>query len=432
MTQKEKLPDIEVLNALSPKEENGVLTSPKLDLYIQEYQPDEPILWRSFSAAQRGSLDERYVAGKLASFYQLKTAADLLGHQTTDLLWTNRFNQAAEELYGEVNPDEALDLIRQGLENITGQPDSYVQQVYMDVLGDRSSETKRSFKSETLEPLREALFSYYPDIVETVHELEEGPYTPARVREVFSAIFNKMAQEDSDWGEWEITNRPGKTMISVIAAKKIIDIPDGRQPVKDKEEILRLAMHEIGVHVKRAVSGYKLDDEMMATGVPEYIEFEEGLAAIYEYLSTGAIPYKMKDRYIDIALATGAIDGYRLSREELIRLGISREESRAITLGEPVNHEEISKDIQNRVSRIFRGGNGQPIRNETGEIITQPVFSKDLVYYKGFIEAYDFLVEKINSGYPLDKLLDYLMSGKFDPTNQLHTDYIEERHGISL
>jgi hypothetical protein len=171
----------------------------------------------------------------------------------------------------------------------------------------------------------------------------------------------------------------------------------------------------------------------MAKGLPGYLDFEEGLGVFFEYLATGLVPDKTMDRYVDIALATGAINGLTLSRDELIKIGISREAARASARHQPEQDEaKMRKSVVAHVNRLFRGGSGRPVLDQNGAIIAQPVFNKDLVYYEGFVKVRDFVTRQLSAGISASELLDYLLSGKFDATSPEHTAYLARRHSLRI
>lgn len=434
MSERINTPIIDVLSSFTPKEIEGVLHSPQLSTFIEEYSPFESVMWADFSATNPGELEELSFATQLASFYQLKTAEKLQNNPENELLWVQRFNLASQELNGSIDPHEVTKIVAKELSVLeAGDPDSTVTKVYRHLLGGAKAESAEVGSSDLLGVVREALMTRFSSIAEVISTLPEGPYDSATVRDVFQKILSGMAEKDSDWSEWEITNTEGKTMLSVLSPKKKIDIPDGRGPVESKSQLMGLAFHEIGVHALRAVNGYKTEDGLMAKGYPGYIDFEEGLGILFEFLATGIVPDKTLDRYVDIALATGAVNGYTLSRAELIELGVNREFVRAKARDQNApDAVKIRGGIVAHVNRIFRGGTGQPILDQHTSIISQPVFTKDLVYYEGLAKARDFVETQIATGTSADALLDFLLSGKFDATNLDHVAYLASRHSVSI
>lgn len=429
MSGEVSLPDIEVPFSLNAIERDGELYSPKLQAQIDEYGAHEDEMWDAYWTAESDTIEEVYLGRKLADFYLLKNAAKLQSNPKDVLLWTQRFNQAGEELHGQVDPQEVIRVAKKDLQEIeAAQPSSVAAMVYRDLVEGVEVTQNVEVDASLLEPVRTEMFERFSGIAEIIESLPEGPYNSEHVRIVFEAIKNKLAGQNQEWQNWTISNSPNKTMLSVSASSKWIDVPDGRSDVATKQELLGLAMHEIGVHAQRAVNGYSADDKMMAKGLPGYNDFEEGLGILFEYLATGVVPEKSIDRYVDIALATGAVNGIRLSRDSLIALGISRHEARAAARNQPhPEHDATRKSVIAHVNRIFRGGTGMPVRDEQGTIIDQPVYVKDMVYYEGFVKARDFIIEQLKNGVSAKELLDYLLSGKFDATDTLHCQYVASK-----
>ncbi len=427
--------NIKVLSSFEPAETSeGFLHSPNLGNYIAQYQPHLGEMWQNLETATPGSLEEEKAAQMLADFYQLKTGYALQNSGGDSALWADRFNLACEELYGVINPDECIKLIAQDLDEISpAKPSSYVVDIYLeaaDAVGQMANSI--DIEDEPRSELETPLLQKFSAIPEVINAMPEGQISPSEAREAFQNIIDKLAQSDESWAGWKITNTEGKTMFMVEASEKTIEIPDGRAPLKSKQELLGLAFHELGVHAQRAVNGNKLDDPLMTLGLPNYIDFEEGLGVLFEYMVTGKIPDKITDRYIDIALASGVL-GITLSRDELVRLGMSRGKARAKARGQSQpDNAALIKSVTDHVNRIFRGGDGMAVYNEHGEIVTQPVFNKDMVYYQGFVKARDFVSRQLELGKTFEEVFDFLLSGKFDPTNYRHAKYLKEKHKIEL
>ena len=257
MTHQAELPDILVLTALSPAEQDGELYSPKLLEKVAEYDQSERDMWDGFWVAESGSLAELDLGRKLADYYQLKTAAKLQNDGRDKLLWTERFNQAGAEIYGEINPVEVARIAVEGLPHIkAGLPLSRAANFYSTLAAGIGREVATK-QPEKLVELRLALFNFFPEIAEVFGELPEGSYDSVAVREVFSKILGKLSEKDSAWAEWNITNTAGKTMLSVVAPKKEIDVPAGREPVAGKQELLSLEVNEIGGHARHVGNGAK-------------------------------------------------------------------------------------------------------------------------------------------------------------------------------
>lgn len=410
-----------------------MLYSPNLSAKAQEYSRYEGQMWSSYLETEPGELLEEHEARRLADYYHIKTAEKLQNNPKNALLWTERFNQAGVEIYGDIDPAEVQSIAVQEL-SLLGDGDgvgSFVVGAYQRLAGEGGEVIKSKEAQIDFGEFRDVLFDQFKPIVDTIEALEEGQFEAPAVRACFQEIIDKLAKEDPEWDNWKITNPDGKTMLAVVSPNKEIEIPDGRGPVGSKQELFGLALHELGVHATRAVNGQKTGDSMMErNGLPNYIDFEEGLGIFFEYMATGKVPEKARDRYVDIALATGVVAGYRLSREELIELGSSRQQARAMAAGQEqvADHEAVIS----HVNRIFRGGNGLPIRDVNGTIIDQAVFNKDLVYYQGFLKVQDFIRTQLQAGLSPKQVIDYVLAGKFDATNPRHVAYVAQKHQLSL
>ncbi|HUY53174.1 MAG TPA: hypothetical protein VMV24_01205 [Candidatus Dormibacteraeota bacterium] len=432
MTSRQEAPDILILSSLNPIERNGKLISPKLNDRVLEYEPFVPYMWSEFLETETGSLEAESKARKLSEFYLLKIALQLQNMPVDTELLIERFNQASIELYGRTDPVEAASIANTELIELNNNlTDDSVIAIYKKIANNKN-EKNESLDSSVFDELRSAFFEKFSGIVDIIQRLPDGPYSPEAIRKIFEDILGDLSIKEKSWLEWNITNSLDNTMLNVVPEMKEIDVPDGRQDVEDKRKLLGLVFHEIIIHAQRAVNGYELNDELMYRGLPTYLDFEEGLGVMSEYLVTGVIPDKIRDRYIDIALATGVVDGFLLGRQELIEFGIKREKARALTRGKTLNIEDTHKMVNDHVNRIFRGGTGEAIRDENGKIVLQAVFTKDIVYYTGFISARNYIKHQLLLGTPSNKLINFLLSGKFDPTNSSHLEYLKNKHSIKL
>ncbi len=428
-----KLPDILFLSALNAVERGDGLVSPKLTQMVEEYMPQEGAMWQAYETAEAGSLEELSEARRLADYFLLRTSEKLQNNPKDELLWSERFNEYGDDMYGTVDPAEAVKIIAGELSEISaGAPESHAARTYRKLAKGAVAEFA-SVEPENFGELKHALFDHFHEIVENIAELPEGPYSSADIRGVFEHILQQMAQTNPAWAEWEVTNPAGNTMLAVVKEKKQIEVPDGRADVETKQKLLGLSLHELGVHATRAVNGAATGDKLMEMGLPDYIDFEEGLGILFEYIATGEVPSKEKDRYVDTALATGAIEGVRLTRQQLKALATSRVHARSLgKTGKRANYKTTKKDVNSHVNRLFRGGSGLPISNEAGDIISQAVYVKDMVYYIGFVKARKFVIEQLASGVEPEKLISYLLVGKFDATNELHIAHLAKKHEISI
>jgi hypothetical protein len=164
------------------------------------------------------------------------------------------------------------------------------------------------------------------------------------------------------------------------------------------------------VHALRASNGQHLSHEF-EQGLPGYIDAEEGFACFVEHALSGQPPRKMYDRYLDVALALGTIDGRPRTRQDLFRLVHARNIVRTQAAGKVERPGNIRRESWAHVNRIFRGTLGNEIVG---------VFTKDIAYYQGYQKMSAFVVDELDAGAEPAELWSLLTLGKYDPTDVLH------------
>ncbi len=429
MLDRNKVPDVLVQSSLNSIENAGILFSPNLNSRIAEYQPYEYDYWHRYLQTEPGSIEEIRNATKLTEFYLLKTSQKIQDNPRDRKLWAERFNNYSYELYGKVDSLQVGQIALRDLAEFDNpSTDTKLIEIYKK-MASLALNNETSSDLNKFEGFKTVLLEKFDPIIRVISDLPEGPYNPACIRDVFGKIIDELSKEDITWKDWSITNNPVNTMLSVTAEKKQIDIPDARAEVSSKNTLLGLALHEL-FHARRAIAGYRINDEMLTFGLPDYLAFEEGFATLIEYICTGSKIDKIGDRYVDTALVTGVIDDLFLTRPELIELDVMRSNARALSRNKKFNEIDAKRLAINSSNRLFRGGDGKPVLNEFGQIEIQPVYWKDIVYYAGFVKAKKYVLDSLESGQSPDSILDLVLLGKFDPTNQLHLDYLKNKHNL--
>lgn len=239
---------------------------------------------------------------------------------------------------------------------------------------------------------------------------------PNGIADRFEAALAVLAdQYDPDWGNWKIERNSEKDSLSVVAETQTIIVGMKRASVQP-QQLKALFSHEILVHGLRAVNGRKLS-ESLGTGLPGYLDAEEGLGVFIEYAISGKISEKIIDRYVDIAYALGQIDGKEYSRQELIDHAMNRAIARNDKAEDKKTVEDIEKEVYAHVNRIYRGSLGDE---------SIGIFTKDISYHKGFVEMGRYMQAQIDNGKSIEEVLDFLLTGKFDPTNMQHIAHMNK------
>jgi len=237
--------------------------------------------------------------------------------------------------------------------------------------------------------------------------------TPQDLAECFMVALDTMKSRDAAWEGWSVIHNKG-AKLSVNVGRKRIIIGNRRSPMTVAEAKGLLA-HEILVHAQRAVQGGKRSHDL-AIGLPDYLVAEEGLGALVESAINGSIPLKIKDRYIDIALALGAWRRRPLLRNEMYVFCYSRAVIRSVVNDDAIDLDELEHVTWEHVNRIYRGSLGNNYL---------AVFTKDIAYYQGFIKMAKYLQGAVRRGRLTDSLA-YVYSGKFDPTNPAHRKIVAD------
>lgn len=364
---------------------------------VETQRPFETARMRDFWDAEPDSLEERKVAHALARQYMLmgSLALQRAGTAEAKATWSDRYTQATSEIYGTPEASMARKLwdgqehgeaISMGpeVELVAGQLKDYLERTYASVY-------------EVLE-----------------RDLPEAPLSAAEIADRFEAALALLASDyDEAWAEWSIDRNEEKDSLSISGAEKTIIV--GMHRARMKPENLRgLFSHELLVHALRSVNGWKSSDEL-GKGLSGYLDLEEGLGTFVEYAINGEVSQKNVDRYVDISYALGQIDGVQHSRAELLEHAMRRANKRNEATGSKTDPEDIEKEVYAHVNRIYRGSLGD---EHIG------IYTKDMMYLKGFLDIAEYIASEVESGKSIDQVMEYVMLGKFDPTNQAHANYV--------
>jgi len=398
--EKHKIPKVLVLGTIAPSSESAksdMLEYNNLTPAVERHRPYEYERMHQFWDAEPGSLEEQEKASQLAMQYMLMGSQALMnaGTEENRKLWSDRYTQATTELYGTPDSDIARKLFES---RVSGQEKD--QPFYEIARG-------------VGQYLEDKYFDVYAALdIDTSHESDAIDIVSVADR--FEAALNVLkANHDEAWNEWTIEREDEKDSLSVVAGSKKI-IVGMRRASMSATQLKGLFSHEVLVHGLRGVNGSKRTPEL-GTGLPGYLDAEEGLGVFVEYAVTGEVPDKIVDRYIDVAYAAGAIDGEKHTRKELLEYALNRAVKRNKASDHQKSMEDITKEVYAHVNRIYRGSLG----NEH-----VAVFTKDIAYYKGFIDMGIYISAELDQGKTISSVVDYLMSGKFDPMNKQHAEMI--------
>lgn len=421
-------PAVGLLYAISPdptRPDKEKLTYPRLERAARDTQPLEEVLLNTYRDAEDESAAQLAAAIKLAEYELIETAAALQTAQSHEkqTALSRQFTAASIDIFGSPDKTAATYVLEQLLTELCVlQTDYDVDRSLLDMLlsvyGDilRKSDVPQRYvlpydavKAHTVaQQLGDFLRERYADALAVFDGDPAQLIDASGIVERFEAALDLLRQSDPLWRTWRVLVTDD-SCLSVDPLTRRVVVGSNRAQVP-LAELKGLFGHEVLVHALRTNNGHQVSHEF-ELGLPGYIAAEEGLGCFVEQALSGQPPVKMYDRYLDVALALGVIDGRSRSRRELFDLVFARTVVRAQASGRSVKGSTLERESWAHVNRIFRGTLGNDIVG---------VFTKDIVYYQGYQKIAAFVVDEYDAGASCRELWDILAAGKFDPTDITH------------
>lgn len=398
------------------------------DVATFEYPQLESVVERDFKdkyetvdeVFERYDADDEEALDIRLSHEYLLLAALKLQKADTDRereLWSRRYTDVSIEIFGRPWIDEAASIAAKELEELKLQANSspvdkgdieLVLSTYQKIAAASPNDDTASDYSDLLIDLRHLLESRHKNVYAVLNDAPKGSLSAKDVRRVFEASLYELG-----WDEWRVVENETAQM-SVSPQRKTINI-GSYIPTLSHGRVRALLTHEVLTHAQRAVRGGQYDTNL-AYGLPGYITAEEGLAVLLETAIVGHLPNRVGDRYVDITLALGTAVTSPMSRFELFKLTVNRTLLRLGADANKANRSTVRRLAWQHVNRIYRGSLG----NEFVGVLT-----KDAAYYRGYQDMAEYLSRY--QGERLEKALDFVLSGKFDPIKPHHRLYVHGR-----
>jgi len=433
-----KVPYVKVLAAINPSNSGTgeeVLVYKGLSAAVQEYARTNPERVAKYRDSVVGSPEKVSAAKQLASEYFLRIADNLVHSHGEDRdIWADRFTKASIELYGEPDPKEATRLLwseyksldrLQDREGISEQHLTFLRSVYAPMFANKTDavadESSVKTEREAIHVYGEVVRARYKPLFDLIDTSGRSEFSVKDLQQLFALALEWLKDnDDPDWSEWVVVESD-RTTFSVDAANYKIKIASRREAATPQDARALIA-HELLVHALRGKNGYKTGDKKLATGLEGYLEAEEGLGILTEEAINGELPGKAYDRYVDIALALGSVDGVQRSRKQLFQISFARQLIRAQVKG--ILNEDglpsLRRKVWGHVDRIYRGGPGDDLGTR------QAIFTKDVAYYIGYKRMAAYITEQFGMGKTADEVFVYLSQAKFDPTNLEHVERLTQ------
>jgi len=434
------IPSIKVLEAFKPdnagKGEQSLVYSglmSAIERYKESHADRSHRMWDS----EVESLGELSAAQELAKDYLLQTSGKLIdANEKNRELWASRFTEASIELYGAPEKKEATSLLVEeydllmSLKNKSGISQdliTFLTSAYEKIIPNKTESQatpNKEAERRAIEQYGQTITGNYQQLFNLVDESKADDFDAAALKDLFEKSLEWLkTNDDKDWDEWKVVEVDGTT-VSVLASKKEIKLPTRREAAS-RQDAKGLIAHELLVHALRAKNGYKTGVKELATGVAGYLDAEEGLGILAEDAVNNELPEKAYDRYVDIALALGTIDGVQINRKELFEISLARQIVRAQLKGtfDETQLPSMEKRVWTHIDRIYRGGPGD------AKGIKQAIFTKDIAYYVGYKNMAEYITAQLAAGNSAESIFSFLSQGKFDPTNEKHLEKIKSVQG---
>ncbi len=330
---------------------------------------------------------------------KIKTATDEVERNQAK----EEFMTLNKELYGEPDETTYRSLLQEKLGAIAGKNlDTSAEGLRGELLDmisfDPDAEPVQRFKpeQETIEWMHGVVETMYGGMLS--HVPDDPLFNEQAVKAVFDAIIAEEFGESAH--EWTVDIEPAKS-INVKSTEKRIVIPDDRGSISN-DNLRKLVVHEVGVHMLRSVMGGQSDLDALKNGLSEYYDSEEGMGKVMEQALDGTFTEAGVDHYITAGLAHFDEKDFRDIFEVKWRLKALEDLKDGEELTE-ARREKAKNAAYKGTTRMFRGTDELP-------------WFKDLSYYNGTASMWRHL-EAIRGD---DLLFTFVLLGKADPTKPEH------------
>jgi len=326
---------------------------------------------------------DRAVMVEAAEQYYNKSMKGTLGEAEREFLLA-QLNAAQDAMYPQIDPDlarHALNLIK-GEETADREPPISVE----------ARKAWGQYLHEQYDPVFAEVYEQFDDSQEI-----NGQNLADMTADFMRRTGLELTDDTTDTSKWKVIYSEDETGFRVTPSEKKITCGKRKEPLT-RLGFEKLMMHEVIIHVWRAENGSRSGFTALQTGLPGYLETEEGLGLLTESLWSGEDPDVLSRdhyRYAAVAFANGDYDGVKHNEQEthdFIR-----------PLMEQNGIGDNTDELFLHVMRIFRGMPPEARMRSNASYLS----GKELVM--------ELLEEKFQAGEPIAQQFAELRAGKNNP-----------------
>lgn len=343
------------------------------------------------------------------------------------LFWGRSFTGLSAKLYGQPDGEEALGLAREDAEalhslssirqHIGHSAVASTLRLYeqLHTASANAPSVTHEDDAQVHAATRQYLEHKFRHVYQEMDDLDDTDIlSPKDTYRYFERMLTRLQDDDSRWSNWNIVPKDTAQM-AVLPSAEEIRIGTSMSSLTAKHA-KGLFTHEVIWHGGRAVNG-RAYGKRMATGLPGYRKIEEGGGVFIEGAIEDEMPARIRDRYIDIALAQGLSALEPIGRHELFDIAYGRMILRRSSENLPPEDDLVRRSCWQHVNRIYLG--------TPGDKANSGVFTRNVFYYEGY-RGYAYHVKQYPVQY-LPQVLQFDMSAKINPLEATQRRYLHDQ-----
>ncbi|HXH26294.1 MAG TPA: hypothetical protein VNG90_00195 [Candidatus Acidoferrum sp.] len=269
----------------------------------------------------------------------------------------------------------------------------------------------REVEPSTLVTVKDYLDRMYGAVL-AVFAIAPGPLTLVQLDDLLSAAHRQLRLTDRRWTD------PNLSLLDQALV--------GLAPGQDRHLLASLGADKIRILYIRAVlqilrlmNAQKYNDPWLERGLPGSHNAGRGLDILVECALTGYVPDYAIDLCIDSAWLLGMLGPQSVRpqrRSQIFQVMLDKLLVRAQSRGEMLDPAVQHVVALEHTNTLFMGTEGDG----------DGVFTRGSAYLGSFVATAIFLRGDLEDGRSIDEIMDYLLTGLFEPLYPLHCDYVDQ------